>query len=63
MHMQPIFQNCDVGGGAVAEALFRDGLCLPSGSSLTREQQDTVIASIEEARSVTPTDRVAVVRA
>ena len=63
MHMQPIFQNCDVRGGAVAEALFRDGLCLPSGSSLTREQQDTVIASIEEARSVTPADRVALVRA
>jgi dTDP-4-amino-4,6-dideoxygalactose transaminase len=63
MHMQPIFQNCDVRGGAVAEALFKDGLCLPSGSSLTPDQQQTVIASIEEARSVTPTDRVALVRA
>ncbi len=63
MHMQPIFQNCDMRGGAVAEALFKDGLCLPSGSSLTRDQQQTVIASIEEARSVTATDLVALVGA
>ena len=46
MHLQPVFQNCDVRRGAVAEQLFADGLCLPSGSSLTAEQQQTVIASI-----------------
>ena len=63
MHMQPIFQNCDVRGGAAAAALFRDGLCLPSGSSLTKDQQETVIATIEEARSVVLRDHVALVRA
>ena len=27
MHLQPVFQGCEVVGGAVAEALFRDGPC------------------------------------
>ena len=27
MHLQPVFQGCEVVGGAVAEALFLDGLC------------------------------------
>jgi len=27
MHLPPVFQGCEVVGGAVAEALFRDGLC------------------------------------
>ena len=35
MHMQPVFRDCEVVGGAVAEALFRDGLCLPSGTAMT----------------------------
>jgi dTDP-4-amino-4,6-dideoxygalactose transaminase len=51
MHMQPVFRACEIRGGEVAEQLFRDGLCLPSGSSLTDEQQRFVIAGIEDARS------------
>jgi len=43
MHLQPVFRDCDVIGGAVAEDLFRRGLCLPSGSSLSAERQQTVI--------------------
>lgn len=35
MHLQPVFRDCEVVGGAVAEALFRDGLCLPSGTAMT----------------------------
>jgi dTDP-4-amino-4,6-dideoxygalactose transaminase len=54
MHMQPVFRRCEVRGGAVAEQLFRDGLCLPSGSSLSDEQQRFVVAGIEEARSTVP---------
>jgi dTDP-4-amino-4,6-dideoxygalactose transaminase len=63
MHMQPIFQNCDVRRGSVAETLFADGLCLPSGSSLTSEEQQMVIASIEQSRAATPVERAAVVPA
>jgi dTDP-4-amino-4,6-dideoxygalactose transaminase len=54
MHLQPVFRSCAVRGGDVAGELFRDGLCLPSGSSLTDDQQRFVIAGIEEARSTVP---------
>ena len=33
-------------GGAVSEELFDRGICLPSGSSLTREQQARVTAQM-----------------
>jgi dTDP-4-amino-4,6-dideoxygalactose transaminase len=46
MHLQPVFGGARVFGGAVAERLFRDGLCLPSGSSLSDEDQDRVIAIV-----------------
>lgn len=42
LHLQPVFEGCRRRGGAVAEALFRDGLCLPSGSALTEEQQEGI---------------------
>lgn len=35
MHLQPVFRDYECLGGAVAEHLFDQGLCLPSGSSLT----------------------------
>ncbi|GAA5337068.1 aminotransferase class I/II-fold pyridoxal phosphate-dependent enzyme [Thermus thalpophilus] len=46
LHLQPVFQGAERVGGEVAENLFRRGLCLPSGSSLTREEQDRVIEAI-----------------
>lgn len=46
MHLQPVFGQYEVLGGAVAEALFDHGLCLPSGSSLTDEDQARVIQVI-----------------
>jgi dTDP-4-amino-4,6-dideoxygalactose transaminase len=35
MHLQPVFNGAAMIGGGVSEALFRDGLCLPSGSSMS----------------------------
>jgi len=35
MHLQPVFKDCAVRGGAVSEALFAQGLCLPSGTAMT----------------------------
>jgi dTDP-4-amino-4,6-dideoxygalactose transaminase len=35
MHLQPVFSGAAMIGGGVSEALFRDGLCLPSGSSMS----------------------------
>lgn len=46
MHCQPVFAQCEAVGGAVCEQIFAQGLCLPSGSSLTPEQQTRVIEVI-----------------
>lgn len=49
MHLQPIFENYPYYGSNVAETLFDNGLCLPSGSNLTdndRERIASVIASV-----------------
>ena len=43
MHLQPVYRDCRVLGGAVAEGLFHRGLCLPSGSSLSAEGQQRVL--------------------
>jgi len=50
MHMQPVFKGCRVVGGSVAEDLFERGLCLPSGTQLSREEQDRVIETIRKCR-------------
>ena len=46
MHLQPVFSGCAMRGGEVAERLFRDGLCLPSGSSLTEGDRDRVVEAV-----------------
>ena len=43
MHLQPVFASARMRGGDVSAALFRDGLCIPSGSSLTDSDQQKVI--------------------
>jgi len=50
MHLQPVFQNCEVVGGRVAAALFRDGLCLPSGTALTAADLARGVQVIRRAR-------------
>jgi dTDP-4-amino-4,6-dideoxygalactose transaminase len=47
MHLQPVFRQCRVRGGAVAAELFDTGLCLPSGSGLSDAEQDSVIAALQ----------------
>ncbi len=48
MHMQPIYKDAPYYGGNVAETLFDQGLCLPSGSSLSDEDIHRVITAIKE---------------
>jgi dTDP-4-amino-4,6-dideoxygalactose transaminase len=43
MHLQPVYRDAPCRGGAVAGELFATGLCLPSGSSLSDDQQDRII--------------------
>jgi pyridoxal phosphate-dependent aminotransferase EpsN len=46
MHIQPVFRDVECVGGEVAEDLFRRGICLPSSSSLTAEDQQRVITVV-----------------
>jgi dTDP-4-amino-4,6-dideoxygalactose transaminase len=46
MHTQPVYRGCTSHGGSVSEALFRDGLCLPSGSAMTEADIGRVVAEI-----------------
>jgi dTDP-4-amino-4,6-dideoxygalactose transaminase len=48
MHLQPAYRGCRVVGGAVTEDLFRRGLCLPSGSTLSDEAQQRVVDAFLE---------------
>ena len=43
MHRQPVFSGARIIGGAVADSLYAQGLCLPSGSSMSQSDQDRVI--------------------
>lgn len=47
MHMQPVFAGARMVGGQVCEALFANGLCLPSGSGMTDEEQTRVISAVK----------------
>ncbi len=46
MHLQPVFRDCVMRGGDVANDLFRRGLCLPSGSALTEHDRERVVAAV-----------------
>ena len=46
MHLQPVFAGARMFGGAVSERIFKDGLCLPSGSSLSAADQDRVVSTV-----------------
>lgn len=48
MHLQPVFAGAPYYGKGIAEQLFEQGLCLPSGSNLTDEEFDRVIAVIRK---------------
>ena len=48
MHLQPVFADCECANNGIAEDLFRQGLCLPSGSNLTDEDLTRVTSKIRE---------------
>lgn len=48
MHLQPIFTGGAFYGRGVAERLFRDGLCLPSGSNLSTSDLERVVAVVRK---------------
>jgi pyridoxal phosphate-dependent aminotransferase EpsN len=46
MHLQPVFAGFPIFGGDVSARLFERGLCLPSGSAMTDDDQDRVVATV-----------------
>jgi len=52
MHLQPLYADASVTGGDAAVAHFENGLCLPSGSSLSASDQSRVIRAFRNALSV-----------
>lgn len=49
MHKQPVYQNNPAYVNGVSEALFKVGMCLPSGPCVTDEEVQYIIDSIKEA--------------
>lgn len=47
MHLQPVFKGAPYYGTKVAERLFENGLCLPSGSNLTDAHRQRIKEAIE----------------
>jgi pyridoxal phosphate-dependent aminotransferase EpsN len=52
MHLQKLYAGCSRYGGGVAEDLFGRGLCLPSSSSLTPEEQIYVVNVVRAAKGM-----------
>ncbi|GAA4967497.1 aminotransferase class I/II-fold pyridoxal phosphate-dependent enzyme [Algibacter aquimarinus] len=46
MHLQPIFKDYPFYGSNVSESLFNNGLCLPSGSNLTKKEKALIAKTI-----------------
>lgn len=48
MHLQPVFGKFPYYGGTVAQELFEQGLCLPSGSNLTDQDRERLSKAIHK---------------
>jgi dTDP-4-amino-4,6-dideoxygalactose transaminase len=49
MHLQPVFEGCElhtVWDAPAADRLFENGICLPSGSNMTAKQLERVIITL-----------------
>lgn len=53
MHMQPVFHGAETVRGDVAQRLYETGLCLPSSSSLSEEDQRRVVEALRSAVTAT----------
>jgi pyridoxal phosphate-dependent aminotransferase EpsN len=58
MHLQPLYAGCDRYGGEVAEDLFRRGICLPSSSSLSEDDQLQVVNAVRRAADAKELDQL-----
>ncbi len=52
MHTQKLYEKAECVGGKVAEDINARGICFPSSSSLSLEDQEFIIARIREAHAL-----------
>lgn len=48
MHLQPVYKNAPYYGETVAQNLFENGICLPSGSNLNADDKNRIAHVLEE---------------
>ncbi|MGD9900846.1 MAG: DegT/DnrJ/EryC1/StrS family aminotransferase [Calditrichaceae bacterium] len=48
MHLQPVFKDAPVYLNGTSELLFKNGLCLPSGSNLTIKELELIVSTITQ---------------
>ena len=48
MHLQPVFADCPCVGGSVSETIFKQSLCLPSGTAMTTSDLDRIIGIVRK---------------
>ena len=46
MHLQPLYRDCEIVGGAVSEHLFDQGICLPSGTGMSEADIARVVGVV-----------------
>jgi dTDP-4-amino-4,6-dideoxygalactose transaminase len=51
MHLQPVYRDAPVYGGETSARLFDQGLCLPSGSALSEDDQRRVVETLLATRA------------
>ena len=49
MHLQPLYQSNKIHGGTISQSLFKQGLCLPSGSTLQPPQLKKITETIKQS--------------
>ena len=48
MHLQPVFKDCKAYVNGTSEDLFNRGICLPSGTNMTKKDLERVVNKIKE---------------
>lgn len=48
MHMQPVYKDCEFIGSGISEMIFKNGLCLPSGSAMSDEDIERVVQVLKK---------------
>jgi dTDP-4-amino-4,6-dideoxygalactose transaminase len=49
MHKQPIYKDATAYVNGVSEAIFKQGICLPSGPMVTDEDVAFIIETVKES--------------